>query len=40
MGGQLHGPPIGIVLILQHQEDGTKRLHHRIFAIFETASDD
>jgi hypothetical protein len=40
MGGQLHGPAVEFIQILQHQEDGTKRLHHRIFTIFETASDD
>jgi hypothetical protein len=40
MGGQLHGLAVDFIQILQHPEDGTKWLHHRIFAIFETARDD
>jgi hypothetical protein len=39
MAGQLYGPAIGIVHIFQHHEDGTKRFHHRLFAISESASD-
>jgi len=39
MGSQLHDTAGDVVPILQHREDGTKRLHHCIFTIFESTSD-